>query len=118
MEEDKGLAPGLNKPTFLRVSETINEILNKETVENPKEIAILKHGLVLIDWYLLGSEKASSALQFSEEILRTFHFSEEEIIAINVFFRKKRNALEIIKQKIEGLIKQKNQPEEGVKINV
>jgi hypothetical protein len=91
-------------------------------VSDPKEIAILEHGLVLIDWYLSGGQR--DIFKTSEEILLALHFSPEEIIAINVFFRKKRPMLESLKKEIEKKIAQgrgehrrKKGKKKGVKIN-
>ena len=108
--DDKKLAPGLKGSTFQEVSAMLEKILQKETAETPKEMAILSHGLALAEWYLADSDERRDAknklFKTSEEILQGLGFTFEEIVAINVFFRKRRDVLEELKREIEKKIKE------------
>lgn len=107
--EDKELAPGLDLKTFQGISEMLEKLLEKETIDDPHDMALLADSLVLIRIYLHNDNAVRDQIinypfRVTDQILELMGYSPEEIIAITVFFRKNKHRLEKLERDIHEKI--------------
>ena len=108
--EDKDLAPNLSFQRFKEMSEILTDLLDqKRVIKTPKEKALLEHAKIIVSYFLdYNSSQEDSWEKFyktSLAVLENLGFSPEQVVAINVFFRKRKETLEEIKSRIEEKLK-------------
>ena len=99
--EDKDLAPNLSFQRFKEMSEILTDLLDqKRVIKTPKEKALLEHAKIIVSYFLdYNSSQEDSWEKFyktSLAVLENLGFSPEQVVAINVFFRKRKETLEEI----------------------